>query len=157
LAILRDNRPIKIRVFLEVMGWPKEKLNEHLKEVVGILKKRMDFKLEGENYAEPEKIGEKMYTSHVEFEGQAPSFHKLVMFALLHGPSVLEILDPPELYITAAEMQDILADVIAKVQNMDKDVKLLAAENKEFRDVFAVLEQKGIMKKTASDDKKDEK
>jgi hypothetical protein len=98
-----------------------------------------------------------MYTSHVEFEGQAPSFHKLLLFALMHGPSVLEILDPPELYITAGELQDILADVIAKVQNMDKDIKLLAAENKKFKDVFAVLEQKGIMKKMPSDDKTDEK
>jgi hypothetical protein len=142
---------------MEVMGWPKDKLNEHLKNVLKLLKEKLKWKMKGEEYAEPEQLGEKMYITHVEFEGEAPSIHEVITFSMLYGPSVVEILDPPELYITAGEMQDILADVISKVHLMDKEIKMLAAQNKKMTDVFTTLEQRGIIKKSASDDKKDEK
>lgn len=142
---------MKIRVFLEVMGWPKEKLTEHLKEVLKLLKEKMKWKIICEKHAEPELLGEKMYVTHVEFDAEAKSFHEVLLFSMQHGPSVLEILDPPELYITAAELQDILADVISKVHIMDKDIKMLAAENKKLMDVFTLLKQKGIIKESPPD------
>ena len=139
------------------MGWPKENLTEHLKNVLNLLKTNLKWKVINEKHAEPEQLGVKMYVTHVEFEAQAPNIHEVVIFCIQHGPSVVEILDPPELYMTAGEIQDILADIVSKVHIMDKDIKLLSAENKNMTDVFTALEQRGIVKKSASDDKTDEK
>lgn len=122
---------IKARIFFEVMGWPAEALTNHLKTVVEKLKKT--WKISNENYAEPVPVDEKepkILTTHVEFEAIIPSFHDLVVFSLLYGPSVVEIIEPPEIYLTAGEIQDILADIISKVQAMDRDIKLLASQNK---------------------------
>ena len=122
MAIVKDTQKIKVRIFMEVMGWPEDKLKEHLEKVIELLKEKLKWEISNEKYAEPEKISEKMFTTHVEFDGVAPGFHELVMFAAMYGPSVVEILDPPELYVTAGEIQDTLADLISKVQTMDKEI-----------------------------------
>ena len=124
-------------MFFELMGWPKEALNEHLKKIVDRLRKNV--KVFEEHYAEPEKIGEKMFTSHVEFEAEIKNLRDLFVITLSFGPSVVEIIDPPEVIITADELQDILADVSAKVSAMDKDIKVLAARLKQANDVLKKL------------------
>jgi hypothetical protein len=162
MKLLKDSRRIKVRVFMEVMGWPKEGLTKHLKEVIQILQDKTEWKVTKEQYAEPEKIGEKMYTTHVEFEGEPPNLPTLFMFSLMFGPSTIEILEPDELYITASELQEILSDVISKVQGMDKDIKVLSSTIKqmEVREkqtlaIFEELEKKGILHKKPIEDKKD--
>jgi hypothetical protein len=149
MAFLRDNRKIKIRVFMEVMGWPADKLTEHLKTVLKILKEKSMWKVFSEVYAEPEKANEKLYNTHVEFEAEAPDLTSLFLFSMTYGPSVIEIIEPSEVYMTAGEMQDILSDVISKVQSMDKDIKMLALQNKQMTNILHELEKKGIIKKQA--------
>jgi hypothetical protein len=140
LAIVRDSSRIKVRIFFEVMGWPADGLTEHLKKVVNNLKRK--WKITKENYAEPIPLDEKnpkVLTSHVEFEGVIPNIWDLFMFALMQGPSVVEIIEPSEIYLTAGEIQDILADIISKVQTMDREIKILSAKNKLLRDRLSEL------------------
>lgn len=152
MAFLREKHKIKIRVFMEVMGWPAEKLNAHLKEIVNILRDKLNWKVSREDYAEPIKIGEKMFNTHVEFEAEFNDVMQLFSFALAHGPSVIEILEPSELFLSASELQDILSDMVSKAQTMDKEIKILAAQNKKMGDFLTALEKKGIIKKEPSND-----
>jgi hypothetical protein len=161
MAILRNDPKIKIRVFLEVMGWPADGLTDHLQKVMTLLKDKSKWKITKETFAEPELIGEKTYTNHVEFEGEVPDLPSLFIFAMMYGPSVVEIINPPDLYITAADLQDILSDVISKIQSMDKDIKMIAAKNKDLNEQNAkmsqflkVLEEKKIIGKQPAGDKK---
>lgn len=154
MAIVKDSQKIKVRMFMEVMGWPKEKLREHLEQVIKILKEKTKWKITNEKYAEPEKVGDKMFTNHVEFEGEASSLHDLFLFSMTYGPSVVEIIDPPEFYMTAGELQDILADLVSKVQSMDKEIKVIAAQNRQMSSLLNALEKKGIVKKKPLIEKK---
>ena len=138
MVIVKDSQKMKVRIFFEVLGWPAEALTEHLKTTVGRLKKT--WKITKEEYAVPEPLEHKnlkLLTTHVEFEAVVPTFNDLVLFCIVYGPSVVEIIEPSEIYITAGEIQDTLADVISKIQIMDKDVKVLAAQNKILKERLA--------------------
>ncbi len=134
---VKKKQKIRVRMFFELMGWPKEALNKSLKDIVNKL--RQTINVTDEKYAEPEKISEKMYTSHVEFEAEIKNVRDVFMITISFGPSVVEILDPAEIIITAGEFQDILADISAKVNTMDKDIKILAARLKQATDVLKRL------------------
>ncbi|MDD5182298.1 MAG: hypothetical protein PHC66_03950 [Candidatus Nanoarchaeia archaeon] len=157
MAFFKNKEKIKIRVFMEVMGWPKENLTEHLKKVVNVLRENLKWKISREDYAEPEQASEKMYSTHVEFEAEFNDINQLFTFAMAHGPSVIEILEPSELYLSASEMQDILADMVSKAQSMDKEIKVLAAQNKQMSGFINMLEKKGIIKKEPPNDEQSPK
>ncbi len=148
---VKDKEKIQVRMFFELMGWPKEALNESLKKIVAHLGKRI--KIKNEEYAEPEKIGEKMYTSHVEFEAEIKNIRDLFAITLSFGPSVVEILDPPEILLTAADLQEILADVSAKVTNMDKDIKVLGARLRQATNILNKLKIVSKKEKEAQNEK----
>jgi len=121
---------IHIRCIFEVMGWPKEKLNEALQNLIKNFRKS-GWEVWNETYGEPELIGkEKLYSSFVEFEAKIPSMRELIVFVLTYAPSYVEVLGPSELVIKANELQDILADVSARVNELDKQVKLFQAQTK---------------------------
>lgn len=138
MANTKVKSKIKARIFFEVLGWPAEALTKHLETVLGKLAKT--WKLTNQHIEAPILVDEKhhkMMTAHAEFEAEIPSAWDLFMFALLQGPSVIEIIEPAEIYLKAGELQDILSDVVSKAQTMDKEIKLLAAQNKILQNQIA--------------------
>ena len=121
---------MKIRVIFELMGWPPEEVVKALKRLVEILKQNK-WKIHSEEYSEPEKIegAQKMYAAFVEFIAEVNDLRSLFSFVMTYAPTVVEVLEPSEVIITADEAQDIIADLTAKLQELDKQVKLLSAEN----------------------------
>jgi len=126
----KEDKKLKVRIFMEVLGWPEEALTTHLKTILTKLKKH--WKILNEHYETPVKIEkvDKMFTSHVEFEAEVPNFNDLMAFCLNFGPSVVEILEPSYIHLTAGEMQDMLSDLISKIQIMDKEIKVLSAQKR---------------------------
>jgi hypothetical protein len=120
---------VKVRVVFEVMGWPAEALNPSLNETVKMLI-NSKWKILKEELAEPEKISDKMYSSFIEFEAEAPTLYDLFVFSLTFAPTSIEILSPSEFDMTAGELQDILSDICAKIQGMDKEIKIVASQNR---------------------------
>lgn len=127
-----DNMAMKVRIVFEVMGWPADALNPSLKQTIDLLRDNK-WKILKEEYGTPEKLGEKMFSSFVEFETEVPTMQDFFAFAINFAPSVIEILEPFEFEIKAGELQDIIADLCAKIQSIDKEVKFLSAENKIMR------------------------
>lgn len=138
---------LKVRLFFELMGWPEEALNTHLKKIVDHLK--TIWKVTKEEYAKPEKVSEKIFTSHVEMEAEVPKITDLFMVVLNFGPSVVEVLEPVEFVLTAGELQDMMADASAKVNTMDQDVKVLAAQLKQATSIIEKLQKQPEKEKEA--------
>ena len=132
MVMMKENSNVTVRMFFKVMGWPKESLNEHLKRAVNALKAQ-GMRILREDYATPELEGEKLFTSHLEVEVVAESLNKLLAFCLVFPPLVLEVLDPPEFYLTAADLQDILADVLAKTRDDQQNIRILDAQISAFK------------------------
>ncbi len=132
---------IKVRIIFQVMGWPPEVLNQTLKKVVDQI--RNSWKIISEDYSEPEKIKEakNMYSSFVEFVAEAPDFAQLFSFVLNYAPSVIEVLEPREIVVSMDQLQDSLADLTAKLQDLDKRIKLLSAENVQLKSKLPKVEE----------------
>jgi len=171
--MLKERQKIKIRMFFELMGWPPEALNNSLEQIIGHLKKT--WKITKEEYSQPEKIqreeagqgetGQKpesaeskqeetpkkreMFSSHVEIEAEISNLSDLFMVVLNFGPSVIEIIEPAEIVLNANELQDIMADTSGKVNAMDMDVKILAAQLKQATDILQKLQKKPETEKEA--------
>ena len=110
------------------MGWPQEALMNTLKNLMNVLKKSWD--IEKEEYSEPEKIeGSQMYSAFVEFIANIEDVYSLFSFVITYAPSVIEVLEPPEIVIPVNKLQDILVDLTGKLQDLDKEVKYLSAQN----------------------------
>ena len=151
--VLGKKQTIKVRMFIELMGWPKEALNESLKKIVGTLKDKWTvFK---EDYSEPEKVGEKMFSSYVEFEAEVPSVQQLFGVVLAYGPTVVEIIEPSEIYVSATDMQDILADISSKVNILDRDVKVLSMRFQKAQELIQNLKNGAEKDKEAQNEEEE--
>lgn len=134
---------MKVRVIFELMGWPPEELVNALKRLMEALRKS-SWKIVSEEYSNPEKIegSNRMYSAFVEFIAEIQDLRQLFTFVMTYAPTVIEVLDPPEMVITANQIQDILADLTAKLQELDKQVKVLSAENIALKKKISVENQK---------------
>ena len=119
---------IKVRIIFQLMGWPQEALMNTLKNLMNVLKK--SWKIEKEEYSEPEKVeNSQMYSAFVEFIADIDDIYSLFSFVITYAPSVIEVLEPAEVVVPINKLQDILADLTGKLQDLDKEVKFLSAQN----------------------------
>jgi hypothetical protein len=153
--MLREKQKFKVRMFFESMGWPKEAITEQLKRTVTHIKK--SWKVTNEEYAEPEPLDDKMFVGHVEFEAEFHKIQELFLVTLSFGPSVVEILEPAEVVITANELQDVVADISSKVSVMDKDIKILAAKLNISQNALEKFQNKSGTLKEAENEEPEEK
>ncbi len=152
--VLGSKQKIKVRIYLELMGWPKEALNENLKKIVGQVKDK--WNIYKEDYSEPEKVGDKMFSSYVEFESEVPDINQLFSFVLNYGPTVVEILEPNEVYVSGSDMQDIMADISSKVNMLDRNLKIVSARFKKAAKIIEKLKKGSEKEKEAQNEEKDE-
>ncbi len=151
--ILGKKQKIKVRIFIELMGWPKETLNDTLKKIVDTIKKK--WTVYKEDYSEPEKMGEKMFSSYVEFEAEFSDLKELFTVVLNYGPTVVEIIEPTEVYISGSDMQDIMADISSKINMLDRNIKILSARIKQTQGSIQKSENNTTNQKEAQNEEKD--
>ena len=120
-----ENGKIKARMFFELVGFERENLNGNLKGMIDNLRGKIG--IYKEEYAEPEKMDDKTYATHVEIEAEMPSIKRLFEVILMFEPSIIEIIEPGEFVVSAGEMQDILADVNSKMSQMNQNMEVMAA------------------------------
>jgi hypothetical protein len=147
---LKENGKIRVRMFFEFAGRDKEGLNGNLKKMIDNLREKLD--IYKEEYAEPEKMDEKTYATHVEIEGELPSVKEVFIVTLLFEPSIIEVIEPSEFVIPAGEMQDILADVNLKMNQMEQNMRVIAARLKHSTNLLKTCEKKLEIKKEAEND-----
>lgn len=129
----------KTRMIIELLGAPQDYLVMMLHKIIDEVRKR--GKVTKDVYAKPKKAGDVYYSTFVEFECELDSLEKLFGIAVDLGPSVIEVLEPKEIRINSGEFQLVLNDLVAKIHEMDKTIKILKAQNMEFQK--KVLQQKG--------------
>lgn len=138
-------------MIIELMGFPPEVLKATLKKAIEQLKERAVVKKEF--YAEPKKVGEKIFSSFVEFECEVKDFTTLSGIIFDFGPSTIEILSPDKIEIKSKEVESMLNDMIAKVHDMDQKIKILTANNIILQKNLNLLQQESDKIKNEEKDK----
>jgi len=112
---------IKSKMIIETIGSPKEALTKTLEKVLGILKERT--KITKSKIAEPEKAGETVFSSFLEFEAEVEDFEKLIGIILDFGPTNIEILKPDKFEINQTKIQNSLNDLILKINEYSNKIR----------------------------------
>jgi len=120
---------IKVRVIIEILGSPKEHVEEIINKVVKKIEtEEKDIKLlNGKSYEATEVKG--LWSTFAELELEFNNLYDLIGFSFDYMPSVIEILEPEKIDIGMGDVNELLNDLLAKLHNYDMVTKNLSAEN----------------------------
>ena len=124
----------KVRVVIEVVARPEKAAELMLQEIVKLVKKRRVINVLNEKHAKPEPVSKEFFTAFVELELEIQELSNVIGFIIDFGPVSLEILKPEDVVeIDAGDLEAVLNDLIGKVQDYDKKLKLVTAEYLKLR------------------------
>jgi hypothetical protein len=111
---------VTARIIIEMMGGPKEHLQQTLKDFVK--KVKQDHEVLSEEYADP-KPHEQLFTTFVEMEMRFKKIEPLLNFCFEAMPSSIEILDPMKFTLEASELTGYLNDMQERLHTLDMSLK----------------------------------
>ena len=123
-----QNAHIRCRTIIEVLGKPKEHVENAIREYVEHIKQDSELVILSEDYSEIKEQG-KLWSKFVELDLVVKGTLKLISFCFEYMPSSLEILKPEHLIMTNPELSNFLNDLQARLHGVDMIVKQLKAEN----------------------------
>ena len=119
---------IRCRTIIEVLGKPKEHVENSIKEYVEHIKEDSELVVLKEEYSEIKEQG-KLWSKFVELDLVVKGTVKLIGFCFEYMPSSIEVLKPEHLILTNPELSSFLNDLQARLHNVDMIVKSQNAEN----------------------------
>lgn len=120
---------ISVRALVEVIGFPKEHVDETMGKVLANLKKEEGIKVLKEEIAPAEVVKEQMFASFVSVELSFESLKRLHHFCFFYLPSSIELLDANEVTMSASEFTGSMNDLLATLHQYNMVVSNLNAEN----------------------------
>ena len=123
-----EHAHLRCRTIIEVLGKPKEYVEDALKQYTKHIKEDSELVILNEDYSEAKDQG-KMWSKFVELDLVIKGTKKLISFCFEYMPSSLEVTKPEHLIMTNAEISNFLNDLQARLHNVDMIVKQQKAEN----------------------------
>lgn len=127
-----ENQHIRARVIIEMLGMPRQHVDETIKSYVEKIANDQGFIILNKKFAESREQGG-MWSTFVEIELVLKGVPKLIGFCFDYMPSSIEILKPSELAISSNDIMDFLNDLQARLHSLDMAIKQLRAENEFLR------------------------
>jgi len=121
---------IKARVIIEMLGAPKEHIQDTLKGYIEKIKtEEKNMTVRRVEYAEPKEVNA-FFSIFAELEIDFHDMPALTYFCFDYMPSSIEIYEPEELTYSCNEFTDFMNDLQARLHKFDSLIKNLSAENK---------------------------
>ncbi|PIN70710.1 hypothetical protein COV93_00430 [Candidatus Woesearchaeota archaeon CG11_big_fil_rev_8_21_14_0_20_43_8] len=118
------------RLVVELLGKPKEHINETLRLVVQRMKDEEDIHLIKEEVYEAEfRDDSQMFSAFVELEVLAENIPSLIGLCFFYMPSSIEIVEPSHIHLQCSDITDLFNDLMGKLHKLDMTTKNLRAEN----------------------------
>ena len=123
-----EHAHIRCRTIIEVLGKPKEHVENALKEYIEHIKEDSELVILNEDYSEIKEQGN-LWSKFVELDLVIKGTKKLISFCFKYMPSSLEVVKPEHLIMTNPELSNFLNDLQARLHSVDMIVKQMKAEN----------------------------
>lgn len=123
-----DEGWLHTRLIVEMLGKPKEHLEQTMKQYIEKLKDDKDLILVKEEYSEPEDK-EGMFAEFVELEMLFRSIEVLTSFCFDYMPSSVEIIAPEKVSYVTRDVMAFLNDLQARLHTIDMKLKTVLQEN----------------------------
>jgi len=121
-------KKVKAAVILEVIGIPKEHVEQAMNALILQIKENPN--LEVLNFRKHKaKERKNFFTTFTEFEILFKDLPMLLNFCFDYMPSSVDILEPVEFELEAPYLNDFINDFLARLHNSDMIVKNIKAEN----------------------------
>ena len=119
---------ITAKIVIEILGMPKEHVEETMKSLIEKLKDEEGVKLLRETTYKAEQI-EKMWSTFADLEIEVEEVSKLIGVCFDYMPSSVEIMEPPKMEMKTTSIADLFNDLLAKLHKVDMMLKNALAEN----------------------------
>ena len=117
------------RLVIELLGKPKEHIEETLKLVVQRLKEEGNVDLLKEEIFEAQfREDTKLFSSFVELEILVKDLPALSSLCFFYLPSSVEIIEPAEMLLKCSDSTDLINNLMGKLHEMDMSLKNLRLE-----------------------------
>lgn len=123
-----NEQQIRFRTIIEVLGKPKEHIEQALKNYVKQINQDDNFMFLKEDYVPAEKKGD-AFSAFVEIELISKSLAAMIGFCFDYMPSTMEIIKPEELKLKMGELSNLLMDLQARLHKVHMVAKTFKLEN----------------------------
>lgn len=124
---------IQAKIVVEILGTPKEHVEDTMKKVVEKLKNEEGVKLLRETTYKAEQV-KKMWSTFSDLEIEVEDISKLMGLCFDYMPSSVDILEPSKMDLETVKIADLLNDLLAKIHKTDMMLKNAIAENRFLKD-----------------------
>jgi hypothetical protein len=125
---LTDKTHIRCKVILEILGKPKEHVEETIKAYVDKIKSDSELIVLNADFSKADQK-EDLWAIFAELEMVIKGIPKLIAFCFDYMPSSVEIIKPSELIMRKSTIEDFTNNLQSKLHNVDMIVKNLKNEN----------------------------
>lgn len=121
-------KKILFRTVVEMLGRPKDHLQEMLKGMVEVIKANEAFEVVNFHIEEPVEQ-ETMFSSFVELEIKVTNADDIAWFCFDFLPASVEVIEPEEIVFTSQGMSSFMNELTTRMHIIDKELKNLSQEN----------------------------
>lgn len=135
-----DKGYIHARIILEIIGKPKEHVDESIKEYIKKIENTKNLVFLSKTISESNKLPDKeLFSTFADIELLIKGFSQLAEFCFNYMPASIEILEPGKLVVDANSMTNLFNDFQDKLHKADFMTKSMAQQNKLLIDNFSSL------------------
>jgi len=120
---------IRCRTIIEVLGKPKEHVEQTLKGYCQKIKQDEDYVIIKEDFSDAKEQEEELWSTFVELEFLVKGMGNLISFCFDYMPSSMEVVSPEEMIMPAQNINGLLNDLQARLHKVDMVVKQQQNEN----------------------------
>ena len=121
------------RVIIEILGAPKEHVENTMKMVIEELEKRKEVKILKKDFAEAENVKDEklknFWSSFVEVDLESEDIESLIGICFDFMPSSVEIIEPSDFRLNSRQVDDVLNDLLEKLHKFSMAMRNIHAEN----------------------------
>ncbi|MBW2974501.1 hypothetical protein KY366_02180 [Candidatus Woesearchaeota archaeon] len=134
-----NKEAMRCRTILEVLGKPKEHVEEIIKKLVEKVKENPDSSVLSEKFAEIKPQGETMFSTFVELEIIFKGIESMIDFCFEFMPSSIEVEKPEQLTLRNRDITDFFNDLQARLHDTDMAARTLQAERDMLKRNFKIM------------------
>ena len=123
-----EKNHIRCRTILEVLGKPREHIEEALKGYIEHIEEDSELVILSSEFSET-KEQDNMFSQFVELDLVIKGQKKLIAFCFQYMPSSIEIIKPEHFSMNHSEFSNFLNDLQARLHSVDMAVKQQKAES----------------------------
>ncbi|MBI2448763.1 hypothetical protein HYV49_00525 [Candidatus Pacearchaeota archaeon] len=122
-------------VTLEILGRPKEYVEQTIKELIDSIEKEVEVK--DKKFFDAKQVEDKnLYTTFTEIEVHFKEISHLIQFVLRYLPSHIEIIEPEHIKLTNSDVNTLVGELTIMMHRYDEVTKGLLYERNALLDLL---------------------